>query len=87
MSCNLIDDFQEISHLAELSALESVVLEGNLLSLRSNYRLHVFSKFLDGTIITGRELPVLDGLAVTELESYAMRYNFIYFLALVPACA
>lgn len=73
VSNNLIDDFQEVSHLAELTNLESVILEGNMISLRSNYRLHVFTKFLNGTIITGRELPRLDGVPVTELESYAMR--------------
>ena len=73
MSNNLIDDFHEISHLVELKALDEIVLDGNMISLFSNYRLHVFTKFLDGSVITGHELPVLDGVAVTELESYAMR--------------
>lgn len=79
VSNNFIDDFQEISHLAELPALESVLLEGNAIALRNNYRLHVFTKFLDGTIVSGRELPRLDGTPVTEPESYAMRYVHLFF--------
>ncbi len=73
VSYNLIDDVHEVGHLAQLKCLDTVILEGNTLSLRVNYRLHVFTKFLDGSVITGRELPVLDGIPVTDEESYAMR--------------
>ena len=73
ISNNAIDDFQEISHLVGLPVLDSLDMDGNAISLHSNYRLHVFTKFFDGTVITGRELPVLDGIPVTDSESYAMR--------------
>lgn len=74
LSFNLIDDFHEVGHLVRLRVLSSVVLDGNLIALRKNYRLHVFTKFLDGTVLSGRELPLLDGEIVTDEEAYAMRY-------------
>lgn len=82
MSHNSIDDFHEVSHLVELNHLDYVELEGNTIALHENYRLHVYTKFLDGTIITGRELPILDGVSVSEQESYAMRY--VYILHALP---
>ena len=73
VSNNLLDDFNEITHLSQLTRLEEVSVEGNAFSFRENYRLHVFTKFLHGSVLSGRELPVLDGESVTEQEAYAMR--------------
>lgn len=73
VSYNRIDDFAEVAHLSSLPRLETLCMEGNVIASKPHYRLHVFSRFLDSTVLTGKELPLLDSRPISEEEAYALR--------------
>lgn len=73
LSNNKINDFHEMQFLSELKFLTHIYLSGNSISLKPNYRLHVISQFLNECSLDGRELPYVDGKALTPKESYTLR--------------
>lgn len=47
VSCNSIDDIDEVNHIAELPCLEEIILTGNPIAGQVDYRSHVLSRFGD----------------------------------------
>lgn len=47
VSCNSIDNIDEVDHVAELPCLEELILTGNPIAGKVDYRSHVLSRFGD----------------------------------------
>jgi hypothetical protein len=80
ISGNIIDNFVEIRYLNRLPNLLSVNLTENPIAKHPQYRLMVYNEFAtDGTLLhSKRNLPYLDGLAMTHKEYKALRYVLAY---------
>ena len=75
LSDNYIDEEDEIGLLTRLPCLESIYLEGNPLAEVEGYREYFFVQFLmNGQLqSSGRDVPILDGLPMSEAELKMLR--------------
>lgn len=76
LSYNSVGDINEVKVTVSLRDLISLVLFGNPCSVSPNYRLYVFSLFLQECSLDGRRLPSLDGQRITSRESHAIKYVY-----------
>jgi Leucine-rich repeat (LRR) protein len=73
LSYNSIRDINEVKATVDMKELVSLVVFGNPCSISPNYRLYVFSLFLQACSLDGRRLPALDGQRITSRESHAIK--------------
>lgn len=75
LSFNTIDDFREMRYLSKLPCLENLSLLGNPIANHPQYRLLTYRQLLvDGSVMSSsREVPVLDAVEMTRMESKRLR--------------
>ena len=75
LSYNYIDDYRELIVISRLPCLEHISLLGNPIADMPEYRVLTFQHFLmDGSVMqTGRDVPTLDGHAMTKSEVNLLR--------------
>lgn len=73
VSHNVIRDINEVKGTVPLRDLVGITLMGNPSASSQNYRLYIFSLFLQECSADGRRLPALDGQYISSRESHAIK--------------
>ena len=73
ISYNKIVDFNEFNVFVKLEKLTHIYAMGNPISSKNNYRLHILTYFLLELSLTGRDLPIIDGVNLSSEEFTTLR--------------
>lgn len=80
ISYNKIVDFNEFNIFTKLDKLTHIYAMGNPISSKNNYRLHILTYFLLELSLTGKELPIIDGLDLSAEEFSTLRLVLLLFI-------